>query len=466
MNKSKIITLVAFGLILISLFVYKIMNNDEEDKPKLQQEANKNTEKYNELTGVIMSKSNDKFTILDNNNSIYTLDIPSNIDIDNKGSVSIKYNGTLNKANINQNIEIIECVSLTTNEEIPESWNDNGIFSQFYKLAYADLQKLTLDEKIAQLLLVSHPLSNDVQILKKYQFGGFVFFGADFRNKSKDDVIKMINDLQKEAKIPLLTAVDEEGGTVVRVSSNPALASEKFKSPRELYAAGGLPLIEQDTLKKNVLLKELGLNLNLAPVVDVSTNPNDFMYARSLGENTAITSEFAKLMIETSKGSGVSYTLKHFPGYGNNADTHTGSSNDTRTWNDIETNDLPPFQTGINAGAEAVLVSHNIVDSVDTNNPASLSPAIHNVLRNNLNFTGIIMTDDISMGATSNIPDAALKAILAGNELIITNDYEASFNSIKNAVTNNTLNQEVIDKLAFRVLAWKYYKGLMYNRNK
>lgn len=461
MKKSRIIILVVFGLILISLFTYKILNSEDGSKLK----ANESKE-YNELNGIIMTKGEDTFTILDNNNSIYTLDIPSNIEIDNQGSVSIKYTGTLDKTKVDQDIEIIDCINTAKSDIYPEAWNDNGIFSKFYKLAYGDLQKMTLDEKIAQLLLVSHPLSNDIQILKKYQFGGFVFFGADFRNKKKDEVIKMIKNLQDVAKIPLLTAVDEEGGSVVRVSSNQALAPEKFKSPRELYAAGGLPLIKDDAIKKNTLLKELGLNLNLSPVIDVTTNPDSFMYNRSLGENTSITSEFAKLIIDTSKNSGVSYTLKHFPGYGNNADTHTTSNIDTRSWNDIENNDLPPFKAGIEAKAETIMVNHNIINSIDSSNPASISPSIHNILRNNLNFTGIIMTDDISMGAISSIPDAALKGILAGNELIITNDYEESFNSIKNAVNDNRLNEEVINKLAFRVIAWKYYKGLMYNNNK
>ena len=468
MNKSKIITLVAFALVLISLFTYKVVSTKKEEKVKDETvtKEEKQEENYNELTGIIMSKENDKMTILGNNNSIYTLDIPATMKIDDTGSVSIKYNGTLDSSKINQDIEIVECISLTLNEEVPSSWNDNGIFSQFYKLAYADVQKLTLDEKIAQLLLVSRPTVNDVQILQQYQFGGILFFGADFRNKNKTQVIDMVNNLQDVSKIPLITAVDEEGGTVVRVSSNTLLYPSKFKSPRDLYGEGGLELIKEDTVNKNKLLKELGLNVNLAPVVDIATNPQDFMYYRSLGQNAEITSQFAKIVIETSKNSGVSYTLKHFPGYGNNVDTHTGTSTDERSWEDIKTNDLLPFQAGIKAGAESVLVSHNIVTSVDSVNAASISPEIHNILRNDLNFTGIIMTDDIEMDALDSIEAPALKAILAGNDLIITHDYEASFNSIKNAITENRLSEEVINKLAFRVIAWKYYKGLMYNNSK
>ena len=324
---------------------------------------------------------------------------------------------------------------------------------------------MSLDEKISQLLLVRYP-DNPIETLENYQFGGYVFFEEDFRDKTKPEVKDMINNLQNVSKVPILTAVDEEGGTVVRVSSNPNLASSKFESPRDLYLSGGFDKIKQDTINKSILLNELGLNLNLAPVVDVSTNSSDYMYKRALGENTDLTSTYAKTVINASKGLGVSYTLKHFPGYGNNADTHTGSVTDNRTYDDIVKNDLPPFEAGINEGAEAVLVSHNIVTNIDSSNPASLSTNIHNLLRNKLGFTGIIISDDLAMGAVSSIDNVAVKAIMAGNDLIITTDYEESFNDIKDAVNNKTIDEGLIDKLAFRVLAWKYYKGLIFENQK
>ena len=211
------------------------------------------------------------------------------------------------------------------------------------------------------------------------------------------------------------------------------------------------------------MLNSLGLNVNLAPVVDVSTDPNDYMYNRALGEDTITTVTFAETVIEASKGKGVSYVLKHFPGYGNNADTHTGTSTDNRTLEDIKNNDLPPFSAGIKKEAEAVLVSHNIINSIDSSNAASLSPSVHNLLRNELSFTGVVITDDLAMGAVSSISDNAVKAVLAGNDLLITTDYDGSFISIKEAISDGTISEELIDKLAFRVIAWKYYKGLMFN---
>ncbi len=107
------------------------------------------------------------------------------------------------------------------------------------------------------------------------------------------------------------------------------------------------------------------------------------------------------------------------------------------------------------------MVSHNIVTSIDSENPATLSKGVHNILRENLGFTGIIITDDLAMKATK-IPNATEKAVLAGNDLIIVTDYEKSINEIKSAIDEGRIDIDVIDKMTFRVLAWKYYKGLIY----
>lgn len=342
----------------------------------------------------------------------------------------------------------------------------NGIFSKFSTLATNKVKAMTLDEKIGQILLVRYDASSAKDAINSNKVGGFVFFEKDFKNKDKEQVKTMINDIQKIAKIPLLTAVDEEGGKVVRISSNDKLAPEKFLSPRELYLAGGFDLIAEDTKNKSALLESLGLNVNLAPVVDVSTNINDYMYNRTLGEGPDLTSTYATTVINANKGSQVSYVLKHFPGYGNNEDTHQGEVVDTRTFSDIEQNDLPPFEAGISAGAEAILVSHNTVQSIDPDNPASLSASVHNLLRGRLDFTGVIITDDLAMGAVSGIQNATVKALLAGNDIIITTDYKESFNEIKEYVEDGTISESFIDSVVERIIAWKYSKGLMYEKQK
>ncbi|MCI9063120.1 MAG: hypothetical protein HFJ17_00705 [Clostridia bacterium] len=375
--------------------------------------------------------------------------------VDSKGKITAVNKGTTTiKAKID---------SKTYSCKVTVEYRDlnKEIFSKYYKEANKKLKTMTLDEKISQMFLVRFPDKDETKILKQYKFGGYIFFAKDFKEKTEKQVKDKIQELQKISKIPILTAVDEEGGTVVRVSSNKNLAKEKFKSPMDLYKLGGFDKIKQDTIEKSKVLNNLGLNLNLAPVVDVSTNPKDYMYKRTLGKGTKLTATYAKTAINASKGTNVSYALKHFPGYGNNVDTHTGKSIDKRSYSSIVKNDLPPFTEGIRAGAEAVLVSHNIVTSIDKKNPASLSLEVHKLLRNELNFTGVIITDDLDMGAVSNDTDAAVKAIQAGNDLIITTDYKKSISSVKKAVKNKKISEKTINDSVVRILAWKYYKGLM-----
>ena len=368
---------------------------------------------------------------------------------------------------INSNYKVINVMNNKSSkkelnkEEMPKEYLDNGIFKNYYKKAYQKLKKMSQSEKISQILLVRYPEENQTEIIKKYQFGGYLFFAKDFKDKTKEDVIKMIADSNKVSKIPILTAVDEEGGIVVRVSRNKNLRSKAFPSPSELYKSGGFEKIKEDTIEKSNLLKSLGINLNLAPVVDVSTSPSDYMYKRSLQEDAKTTAKFSSIVIETSKESGVSYTIKHFPGYGNNIDKHNGSSIDTRTKEEIENNDILPFKSGIKNKAEAILFSHNIVTSMDKNNPASLSKTLHDYLRNDLNFSGVIITDDLDMGAVKNIENKNVISLLAGNDLLISTDYEESIKEIRNAINNNTLDQETLDEHVLRVLAWKYYKKLL-----
>lgn len=419
--------------------------------------------KTNKIQATVLAADDSNITVQDKNNIIYTFQTEQT-GADIGSNVVIQYTGLLNKNEELQKVNVInyKITPVSQDEDgINKAWNDKGIFSQYYVMAKKKLDSLSLDEKIGQLFLVRYPDNKAIEDIKKYGLSGFVFFEKDFKNKTKKDVQQMIKSLQKTSNIPLLTAVDEEGGRVIRISSNSNLRSEKFKSPKELYQSGGLDRIKQDTIEKSNLLKNLGLNVNLAPVVDVSTNPSDYIYDRTIGENTNITSQYAKTVIDASKGTGVSYTLKHFPGYGNNSDTHNGGSTDNRTIEDLNKNDLPPFKSGIEAGAEAVLVSHNTITNIDPNNPASLSPSVHNLLRNDMDFTGIIITDDLSMGAVSSDTKAVEKAILAGNDLIITTNYEDDIDTIKKAVDDGTISTDQIDKLAFRVLAWKYYKGLM-----
>lgn len=419
------------------------------------------------IKATILFKDGNNVSIQDENNVIYTFEV-DDMEASVGETVVLEYIGLLNKNNEIQDVKVknYEEVMLVNGENSSSEIKDNGIFSDYYKMAYNKVKDMTLDEKIAQIMLVRYPDTNGISTLEKYQFGGYVFFEKDFVGKTKSDVKKMINDLQDVSKIPILTAVDEEGGKVVRISSNSNLNPYKFLSPSSLYQDGGFPKIREDTIKKSTLLNSLGINLNLAPVVDVSTDKNSYIYDRTIGLDSKGTANYAKTVIEASHGLGVSYTLKHFPGYGNNGDTHIGSVDDNRTYDEIINNDIFPFKEGIESGAEAVMVSHNIVLAIDSDNPASLSASVHNLLRNELGFTGIIISDDLAMGAVSNIRDSSVRAIRAGNDLIISTNYLNDMSAIKSAINNGEIALEYVEKLATRVVAWKYYKGLILNNQK
>lgn len=325
------------------------------------------------------------------------------------------------------------------------------------------LDNMSVEEKVGQMFMVRVPKENADKRVGEYHLGGYIMFGRDFDNKTKEEVINNIASWQEASDIPMLIGVDEEGGTVNRISTNTEFRSEPFKSSQELYAEGGFDLIYEDTITKANFLKELGINVNFAPVVDVSTNPDDYIYKRSFGKNANLTSEYAEVVVRAMKESNIASVLKHFPGYGNNTDTHTGIAIDNRTLETFKENDFLPFEAGIKAGANIVLVSHNIVTNMDSNNPASLSTRVHEILRNDLGFAEVIITDDLYMDAISKNYDSsvAVLAILAGNDLICTTDFESQIPEVIAAVEDGTISIDRINESVRRILELKLELNLI-----
>ena len=416
--------------------------------------------RYGKIEGTVIAKQDELLVFKDMDDFIYKL--KSSEELDTGDHAILEYTGVLNKNSSNSGVEIVSSTKLVNVQgEDLSKWTDNGIFSKFYTQAYNTLNTLSLDEKIGQLLLARYPDKD----INNYNVAGYVFFEKDFKDKNKEQVINMIDNLSKTAKIHLLTAVDEEGGKINRISTNPNLSASPFKGSKEIYDASGLDGIMEDIKNKSKLLSSLHLNVNLAPVVDMSTDTKSYIYDRTIGYGVDITSKYADTVIFASKGSEVSYVLKHFPGYGDNTDTHNGESTDDTPYDEIINNNILPFKAGIEAGAEAVLVSHNKFTSIDAI-PATLSSAIHNLLRSNLGFTGVIITDDLDMGATKNISDRYVNALLAGNNLLIVTDYDAAFKQIKSGIESGKVTEDYINKVVLRNLAWKYYKLLGFQTNK
>ena len=324
------------------------------------------------------------------------------------------------------------------------------------------LDSMTVEEKVGQLFFVRCPEENAVEDISTYHLGGYLLFGRDYKDGdiwlTRDQFTQKLQSYQDAASIPLFIGSDEEGGTVTRASRNPNLFSEPFKSPQKLNYIGGIEEILRDTDTRSRELRALGINVNFAPVCDVSTDPNDFIYDRTLGQDAETTADYITRTVLTMGDAGEMAVLKHFPGYGNNADTHTGIAVDERPMETFETSDLLPFKAGIEAGTPFVLVSHNIVKCMDTELPASLSPAVHKILREECGFDGIAITDDLAMDAVKAYAKegaVAVMALQAGNDMVITTDYRTQISAVIAAVQEGTLAESVIDSACLRVLKCK-----------
>ena len=325
------------------------------------------------------------------------------------------------------------------------------------------LAGMSLEEKVGQLFLARCRMDTALADIEQYHLGGYVLFGVDFRDETPESLQEKLLSYQEAATIPMLLAVDEEGGTVCRVSTNPAFRSEKFPEPRESYEKGGLALALSLEAEKAYLLHSLGLNVNLAPVCDISQDPSAFMYHRSLGADPVTTGAFVTGTLERMRQNGVGGVMKHFPGYGENGDTHTGQVVDTRTPEELESRDLVPFAAGIAQGLGAILVSHNIVTALDETMPASLSPKVMGYLREKMGYTGVIVTDDLVMGALGSYTpeEAAVLAVQAGATLLCSTDFDTQIPAVLEAVRDGRISEAAIDDAAYRNLSWKLQLGLL-----
>ncbi|MBQ8236927.1 MAG: beta-hexosaminidase [Oscillospiraceae bacterium] len=323
---------------------------------------------------------------------------------------------------------------------------------------------MTVEEKVGQLFLARYDAANAQHHVQQYHLSGWILFSADFEHHTPDTIHAEIDALQVASAVPLLMAVDEEGGTVTRVSRYSAFRDTKFPSPRKIYDRDGLLGLMETEAEKCRLLTSLGLNVNVGPVCDITTDKNAFMYARSLGQTPEITGQLIAGMVDTMAQNQVGSVLKHFPGYGNNADTHVGIARDNRSLEALEAADLVPFRYGIDAGCDAILVSHTIVEALDDTLPASLSPAVISYLRSEMGFDGVILTDDLVMQAitdTYGAGEAAVLAVLAGNDLLCASEYVSQYEAVLAAVQDGRIPMERIDEAVYRVLRWKQKLGLL-----
>lgn len=326
------------------------------------------------------------------------------------------------------------------------------------------ISDMSLEQRVGQLFLARCNAETAIQDIQQYHLGGLVLFGEDFENQSMESMRQTIAGYQDAAEKPLLIAVDEEGGDVTRVSRFSAFRERRFSSLRTRYDLGGLEAVLAEEDEKCRLLSDLGINVNLGPVCDITTDPAAFMYTRSLGQDAQTTADVTAAIVNLMKDYRVGSVLKHFPGYGNNADTHTGIAVDSRPLSDFESQDFLPFSAGIQAGCGGILVGHILVEALDPELPASLSPAVHRYLREELGFSGVIMTDDLVMQAITDqfgAGEAAVMAVLSGNDLLCSTEYAVQYEAVLQAVLDGRIDIDVLNSAVRNVLEWKISLGLL-----
>ena len=339
------------------------------------------------------------------------------------------------------------------------------------KLARQTLASITEDEKLWQLFYVTPELLTGVETatragdstkeaLEAMPVGGIVYFAKNFEDRTQTQ--DMLHNTKSYTKIPLFLGTDEEGGTVSRVGSNPAMGCTEILSMQSLGEQADPAAVYQAGQNIAENLRAVGLNMDFAPVADVASSSSAVIGSRSFGSDAQLCVSMVSVLTGSLQAKGVVPCLKHFPGYGSAiTDDHYGTSILTKTLDDLEACDFLPFVSGIEAGAPFVMVSHlSVPEVVGDETPSDLSSKIvSEILRNKLGFTGVIITDSHQMASITDhytSGEAAVKALQAGVDMILMpQDLQAAFDGVKAALNDGTLTQERIDESVLRILQVK-----------
>ena len=339
----------------------------------------------------------------------------------------------------------------------------SDLFGEYYDKAREIFKNMTIEEKVGQVFNVRFN-DNISEEIKTNHYGGLTLFAVDFQKRNKTTIKGDLIKVNNVSKINLSYAVDEEGGTVVRISNYTQYRKEKFKSPQEYYKDGGIKKILEIEKEKRNLIKELNLNINFAPVADYTENTSSYIYNRTLGQNITETEKYISEVVKEANKDNFTTCLKHFPGYGGNSDTHKGIAIDKRELEEFREKDFKPFIAGINQNVPMIMVSHNIIEKVDSKYPSSISAKIHKILREELKYTGLIITDDISMGAITQFvknESVAITALLSGVDIILTSNNTQNYKELLEFYKNNEKEKEKLENAVTRILAYKLKYGII-----
>lgn len=339
------------------------------------------------------------------------------------------------------------------------------------------LGKMSLREKVGQLFIVrpealaensnaeTAPATDRVDDavisrIEEYPVGGIALFSRNIT--SAEQLPMFISDLQNSSKYPLFIAVDEEGGRVARIANSGYFDVASYKSMEDIGKAGDASKAEEVGRQIGLYLKELGFNLDFAPVADTNTNPQNIVIGdRSYGSDPALVARMVSAQLDGMHDSGIMGTLKHFPGHGDTKDdTHSGYVSIEKTWDELKECELVPFITAL-PKADMVMVSHITAVNVTSDKlPTSMSETmITGKLRNELGYDGVIITDAMAMGAVADnytSADAAVTAVKAGVDIVLMpQNLDEAFNGVMNAVTDGEISMKRLDESVMRILKLK-----------
>ena len=341
------------------------------------------------------------------------------------------------------------------------------------------LNSMTTEEKAAQIFFVTPEAITGVQTvtaagdatkaaLEKYPVGGLVYFSANLI--SPEQTRTMLANTwaysQEVMKVPVYLGVDEEGGTVARVASNPAFSVTQYQGMRAIGDTGDPSQAYQAAQTISSYLKDLGFNMDFAPDADVITNPeNKVIGNRSFGTDPQLVGDMVSAAVKGFRDQAMASCIKHFPGHGGTkGDTHEGYAYTDRTVEQMESAELLPFRSGIEAGVEFIMASHISAPNTPAGDtPASLSSYIlTDLLREQMGYQGLVITDAMNMGAISqqySSAQAAVQAFQAGADMILMpENFTEAYNGILQAVQSGQITQERLDTSVLRILETKLEK--------
>lgn len=362
-----------------------------------------------------------------------------------------------------QEAEAAHEVVIDAPEPIVEEESEEDYLGKYVEDILADM---TLEDKVAGLFVVTPEALTGVttatqagdgtqEALEKYAVGGLIYFDQNIIDK--EQITQMLSNTIAKSKYPVFLAVDEEGGSVSRVAKS-GIEVVEVGDMAEIGASGDGVQAYEAGVSIGSYLKELGFNLDFAPVADIAGSEDSAIGARSFGSDAQLVGEMVANAVGGIEGTGVSSCLKHFPGLGDmTEDTHDGRVETTKTLDEMRTSDFVPFKAGIDAGADFVMVSHVTMAAAEGDNvPSSLSKTVMtDILRNELGFQGVIITDALNMGAITEYytsEEAAVMAVEAGADmLLMPEDFEAAYGALLAAVQDGTISEERINESLERI---------------